>query len=224
MLSLTNILSIQPRRVDFRTQTNADWIDGLLVYGSGDGGIESGPTNIGNGALTIASVDASTLLGAHVVVVTSLQGVTRFSVTDPSGSITAEGVAGLPVYAAGITFTLAQGATSFAVGDTFAIGVLPVPIDITDIGFDMQVRASATTPTIVLTATSHPDDDDTDQTLVTGGEGGQLALRVLQPAMAASRFAPGSYVYDILASADGLTVPAFFGTITHVDGVTRLPI
>lgn len=219
----TNILSIQPREINFRTATNADWLDGLLCWQAGAGGVVAGAANVGNGSLTVEGVATGTALGAHILEITSLDGIPRFTVADPGGTVTARGVAGTQLYAGGITLTLSSGSTMFAVGDTYAVGVLPVPIDITGIAFDLQVRQSATSANVQLSATSRQPDPTQAPTIIAGGSGGQVALRVLRAALARERFAPGSYVYDILASADGLRVQAFYGVIQHVDGVTFLP-
>lgn len=219
---MSNLALIQPQRVDFRTSTNADWLDGLpLIAQAGAGGVVAGGGNVGNGALALASVAVGTALGAHLVAVTAVGGATRLTVTDPSGEVTAQGVVGLPLYAAGLTFTLAQGATPFAVEDTFAISVLPTPIDLTGLRFDLQARASATDPAIAMSASTA----DPVPTILAGTTGGNIAMRKLRASLARSVFQPGAYVYDLLASdpATGLAVPAFYGTLEHVDGVTFLP-
>jgi hypothetical protein len=137
--------------------------------------------------------------------------------------VTARGIAGTPIYAAGITLTLSPASVPFAVGDTFAVGVLPVPIDITGIQFDLHVRSTATSANVQLAATSAQPDPAVAPTIVTGGAGGQVAMRVLRASLDRARFVPGAYVYDMIASADGLRVTAFYGVLQHVDGVTFLP-
>lgn len=216
----TNITAIQPREINFRTQANADWLDGLIVWQAGAGGIVAGGTNSGNGGLVIASVAPQAQLGHHILSVTSLDGVPRFTIEHPNGSVTA-GVVGLPLVAGGMTLTLGQGSRPFAVDDTFVIAVLPVPVDLTGISFTYQARLSVGDPNVALAASSAPSDGSTP-TILTGTTGGQISMNVPRTAMARSRFTPASYVYDILASADGRTVPAFFGTHEHVDGVTYL--
>jgi len=218
----TNILDIQPREQNFRTQANADWLDGLLIWQAGAGGVVAGAANAGNGALTVASVAASTALGAHIVTVTSLDGVPRITAQDPAGNVTARGVVGLPLFAGGVIFTVSSGSKAFAVGDTFAVGVLPVPIDIAGIQFDLQLRSAKTAANVRLTATSRPTEPSIPATIAVGTQGGQIALRVLSPALSPDKLPVETYVYDIIASADGLKVPAFFGTVEHVAGVTHL--
>lgn len=218
----TNILSIQPRRQNFRTSTNADWLDGLFISQTGAAGIVAGADNVGNGSLAVASVSAGVAAGVYSVSVTSLDNSPRITVQDPDGAVIGKGVAGLQFYAAGITLTLTKGSTAFAVDDTFFISVLPTPIDITGIDFDLQIRLSATDPNVRFSATSHPASSSVVPTIALGGPAGTIALRILTPAMSPDKFPPGTYVYDLLASADGVRVVAFYGTIEHVSGVTFL--
>ncbi|WP_407529449.1 hypothetical protein [Methylobacterium oryzisoli] len=219
----TQIVDIQARRVDFDTQSNADWLDGLLLWKAGAGGVVAGATNTGNGALTVASVDAGTALGHHVVSVTSIDNMPRITVQAPDGSVTARGVAGLPLYAGGITFTLAQGSTPFAVDDTFAIGVLRTPVDITGLRFVLQARLTRTSANVAFVADSAPGGFIAP-TIAAGGTNGTIALAVPRAMMSPDRFAPSTYVHDILAidPESGRVVPAFFGEIAHAYGVTQL--
>lgn len=220
----TQIADIQARRVDFDTQTNADWLDGLMLWKAGAGGVVEGAENKGNGALTVASVDPAAALGHHVVSVTSIDNIPRITVQAPDGTVTARGVAGLPLYAGGITFTLAQGITPFAVDDTFAIGVLPVPIDITGLRFVLQARLSPTSANVAFVADSAPPGS-LAPTIAVDGPNGAIALAVPRALMAPARFAPDTYRHDILAidPETGRVVPAFFGEIAHAHGVTQLP-
>ena len=220
----TNLLAIQPRQVDFGTQTNDDWLDGLIVWQAGQGGIVAGAANAGTGALTIQSVAPQAALGAHIVTITSLDGIPRVTVTDPAGAVTGRGVVGTAFYAGGITLTLSAGSTPFAVDDTFAVTVLPVPVDITGLRFDLQARVTPLSANVALSASSAPADGSTP-TIIAGTTGGQVSMRVLRSALTRDRFTPGSYVYDIVATdpVANLTRRAFYGTITHVDGVTFLP-
>lgn len=219
----SNIFAIQPREINFRTQTNADWIDGLVVWQAGQGGVVAGAGNAGNGALTINAIAPQASVGHHIVTVTSLDGIPRITVQRPDGAVTAAGVVGLPLNAEGVNFTLASGTIAFSVDDTFAIEVLQAPIDISGLTFTLQARLTQNSANVVLSATSVPTDG-TPPTILIGNTGGQVALRMRQSAMQRSAFAPGTYVYDILATDPliNLTVPAFFGTIEHVDGVTHL--
>lgn len=219
----TQIGSIIPRRIDFRTQTNTDWLDGLLVWTAGAGGVVAGAGNVGNGALVVASVDPGAALGAHIVSITSTDGVTRLTVEAPDGTVTARGVVGLPVYAAGIRFTLSAGSTPFAIDDTFAIGVLPVSVDVTGLRFVMDARLTAQTANVALRADSAPEAGT--PTIATGGTGGTIGMVVPASRMDASVFAPAVYVYDIIAvdPETGRKTPVFYGSIEHVYGATLIP-
>lgn len=214
---MSNLGLIQAQRQDFLTAQNSAWLDGLPIIGRpGSGGAVAGSANLGNGSLTVSAVDAGTEQGVHVVQVTGIaSGLTYVTVTDPDGVVTGQGVVGLPFVAGGLHLALAQGSTPLAVGDTFAVSVLPVPIDVSGLAFTLDARASATSGTFAFQASSAASP----QTIVAGTAGGNLAMRLLQPAMAA--VVPGSYPYNILATdpvadPNGLSpVTAFYGLITH---------
>lgn len=213
---MSNLALIQPRPITFRTSQNTDWLDGLPIIGQpGQGGIVAGSTNVGNGALVVASVAAGTKRGVHVVTITSVSGgLTRFTVSGPTGVVSAQGAVGAQIYAGGILLSLSQGATPFAVGDTFAISVLPVPLDISGLTFALDARAAKGSATVMLQALSAPKDGSTS-TIVAGTTGGNVAMRVPRATMA--RCPPGTYPFDLLATdpVTGLTVTAFYGVIKH---------
>ena len=212
---MSNLALIQPQRVDFDTTQATDWLDGLPMIGTpGLGGAVAGAANVGNGALTVSSVAAGTAYGAHVAAVTAIAGgLTYLSVTDPNGIITAQGVAGTAVYAAGITFQLTPGATAFAPGDSFAIAIVPQPVDITGLQFDLDARQSVGAATIALQATSAGQNP----AIANGGPLGVIAMVIARAAMARLPVKPEGYPYGITASdpATGLRVPAFYGLIHH---------
>ncbi|MGU3386943.1 hypothetical protein ACLBYG_20700 [Methylobacterium sp. D53M] len=212
---MSNLALIQPQRVDFDTTQLTDWLDGLPMIGTpGPGGTVAGAANLGTGALAVGGVAAGTSYGAHTVTVTAIAGgLTYLAVTDPAGLVTGQGVVGAPLYAAGITLTVAQGATPFAVGDSFAVSVLPVAVDITGLRFDLDARASVGDLSIALRATS----TGTLPTIVTGGAGGTVAMQVPQAVMAQLPPKPDGYPYAIVATdpVTGLKVPAFYGLIHH---------
>ena len=213
---MSNLALIQPRPITFRTSQNTDWLDGLPIIGQpGQGGVVAGSANVGNGALMVTAVSVGAKRGVHILAITSVAGgLAAFSVTNPSGVVTGQGVAGVQTYAGGLTLALTQGATQFAVGDTFAVSVLPVPIDISGLTFSLDARATKNAATVMLQAFSAPADGSAP-TIVAGTTGGNLAMRVLRTTMA--RCPPGTYPFDILATdpATGLTVTAFYGLIKH---------
>jgi hypothetical protein len=213
---VSNLALIPLQPADFDTQQNCDWLDGLPMIGSpGFGGSNAGADNVGQGSLAVAGVDVGAAYGAHVVAVTGIAGgQTYLSVTDPEGIVTGRGVAGLPLYAAGLSLTLSavSGQAALAVGDTFAVAVIPVPVDITGLRFDLDARVSRGAATVAMAASTA----DATPTIVTGGAAGTVAMRRLRAAMA--RCPVGDYPYTITATdpGTGLTVPAFYGTIHHV--------
>ena len=163
---------------------------------------------------TIGSLAPQTALGSHELeIVEAGSGPARFVVRDPSGSLTQIGLVGTSVSAGGITFSLAQ-STAFAVGDTFTIGVLPTPVDITGIAFALMLRRSASAATVSLSASTATG------TIGNGGLSGIAAMAVPQATMAA--LAAGSYPYDLVASADGYSLVVRAGTVTHRQGITTL--
>ncbi len=222
----TQIGAIQPRQINFRIQGNADWLDGLLIWQALAGGVIPGSANVGNGTVTVSSVDPSAMLGAHTLGVTSLAGgQTYITSSDPNGSVTGKGAVGLPLYAGGITLSVARGAVAFAAGDSFAIGVLPGPIDITGLRFVLQVRAAKTSAVVLFEADSAPVTGD--PMIATGGTAGSIAMAVPQEVLAASRLAQsgsGTYFHDILAvdPASGRKVVAFYGSLEFDNGVTLI--
>lgn len=219
----TNIAAIQAQPLDFRLQGNTDWIDGLpVVSQAGSAGVVHGALNTGNGALTVATVNPATSLGAHVVTVTSIQdGLTLITTQDPAGNVTARGVVGAAVYADGITFTLAAGSTPFALNDSYAISILALPIDLTGLTFALQVRASPASATVLLAASSGSIGGAAAMIAV-APTAGAIAMNVPKAVM--GRLPIGEYVYDLLATdpVAGRTVVVFYGTITHAAGVTAL--
>ncbi|MGU3668020.1 hypothetical protein ACLBX9_27855 [Methylobacterium sp. A49B] len=213
---MSNLALIRPRQIVFRTSQNTDWLDGLpIINQPAGGGVVALLGNVGNGALTLASVAVGTRMGPHVAAITAVAGgLAQFTVTDPLGVVTAQGVVGSALYAGGLTFTLAQGTTPFAVSDSFAVSVLPGPLDITGLRFDLDARASKGAATQVLVASSAPADGSA-ATIVAGTTAGTTAMRVLKATMA--RCPVGEYPFDILATdpVTGLTVTAFYGVIKH---------
>lgn len=219
---MSNLALIQPQSVDFDTTQITDWLDGLPMIGApGLGGSMAGLHNVGNGEIVVAAIGAGTPYGAHVAAVTGIAGgLTRISVTAPDGMVTASGVVGLPLYAAGISFTLAQGATPFAVGDSFAISVVPVPIDLTGLRFDLDARVSVSAASIALQATSGGQNP----TIANGGLGGTIAMAVPKAIMARTPVKPDGYPYAITATDPdtSLTVPVFYGLIHHTANARQI--
>ena len=79
---------------------------------------------------------------------------------------------------------------------TFASG--GTPIDITGIAFHLQMRPAAGSPEIDL------DLSTANGALTNGGATGVLSL--IAPVAALQEIAPGAYVADLVATADGATI------------------
>ena len=219
----TNILLIQPRRQDLRTSTTEDWTDAFPLVRAGPAAVVAGISNQGDGSLVVSDVAAYAELGPHLVTVTSaVSGVFLFSVSEPGGSLIGRGMAGATVTVGGLTLTLTPGSRPFAVGDSWGVQPSNPLIDDTGIDYLLHVRQSQTSPVVTLEATSRPPGG-TLQTLIPGGGSGVPTLLVLASAMSPSRFPPGSYVYELLALADGRRKSAYFGNLEHVAGVAYLP-
>ncbi len=104
--------------------------------GSGDHGVIAGATfaataaavagsgNTGNGAMGAVTVTAGAKPGVYVLEITAAAAnAGAFRVTDPTGIFVDDGDVAAAFSAGGLAFTLADGATDFVVGDTFAITV-----------------------------------------------------------------------------------------------------
>lgn len=212
----TQILAI-PQTSDplnFETRTNTSWIDAFAIAMAGDAVGYPVAGNAGVATITVGGVAPQTVLGSHIVrVVDVAGGVTRFTVTDPAGTLTGVGTVGSPTVAGGVILTVMPGITPLAVGDTFILGVLPRPLDLTGIDLDLMARRYAGGP-ILLTASTRT----APPTIINGGVGGQIAMRVSETTMSA--LAPDTYIYDLVASADDRRVLVRSGVIVHVPGST----
>lgn len=222
----TQIGAIQARQVNFRIQSNSDWLDGLLIWQSQAGGTIPGTSNVGNGTANVLAVDPGTALGGHTLSVSAVaDGLTYITVSDPAGTVTGRGVVGLPLYAGGVTVRASSGSVAFVAGDTFAIGVLPGPIDITGLRFVLQVRTSKVSAVVLLEADSAPAVGN--PMIAVGGAAGTIAMAVPQEILSASRLAQtgaGTYFYDIIAvdPTSGRKVVAFYGTLEFDNGVALI--
>ena len=216
MSNLAPIQLIQPQRVDFDTTQATDWLDGLpMIVTPSLGGVLAGPSNVGQGSL-VASVAPGTALGVHKVTVAALvNGLIDLTVSDPAGTITGFGIAGLPFYAGGLIVNLTQltGQTALAVDDTFAVSAVPTPVDLTSLQFDLDARMSAGAASIALQATSGGQNPG----IASGGPLGVIAMAVNRATMARLPVKPEGYPYAITATdpVTGLKVPAFYGLIHH---------
>ncbi len=80
--------------------------------------------NTGNGTVGAIGVDNTAITGDYTVTITeaAADGGT-FSVVDPNGADVGAGTVGVEFVGGGLTFTIADGATDFAVNDSWTIAV-----------------------------------------------------------------------------------------------------
>lgn len=89
--------------------------------------------NTGNGTMGAVTVTAGAKLGVYkLTVITAASNAGVFSVEDPDGNIVDMGNVAAAFSSGGLAFTLADGATDFAVGDQFNITVTATTL--TDVG------------------------------------------------------------------------------------------
>ena len=95
----------------------------------------AGASNVGDGVMGAVVVDAAggAMVGDYILTVTSASAnAGDFTVKDPSGAIVNTGTVAVAFATGGLAFTLADGATDFAVGDVFVITVSgeQLPVDL----------------------------------------------------------------------------------------------
>lgn len=80
--------------------------------------------NTGNGVMGSITVDSKAITGTYVLTITSAAANGgKFLLVDPLGAEVGEGTVGVAFSGGGLSFTLADGATDFAVDDAFTIAV-----------------------------------------------------------------------------------------------------
>jgi len=100
----------------------------LGLLSSGAASSAAGGSNVGNGTMGTVTVTSPAQVGAYVLTVTAAAAnAGTFSVVAPDGSSVGTGTVAVAFSAGGLAFTLADGATDFAVNDTFTITVTKVP-------------------------------------------------------------------------------------------------
>lgn len=84
------------------------------------------PGNTGNGVFGAITVGAGSLPGTYrLLVIAAAAAAGTFQLEDPDGVLVEIGTVGVAFSSGGLSFTLADGATDFAVGDGFTIAVDP---------------------------------------------------------------------------------------------------
>lgn len=95
---------------------------GKVTLGAGSSSADGG--NTGNGTMGAITVGALAQAGDYVLTITeAATNAGTFQVVDPQGDVVGLGVVGAAFSGGGISFTLADGGTDFAVGDSFTITV-----------------------------------------------------------------------------------------------------
>ena len=96
----------------------------------------AGGGNTGNGTMGAIVVGALALVGDYVLTITAAAANGGdFEVKDPQGDVVGTGSVGAAFDGGGLGFTLADGSTDFAVGDTFTITVAVGSAKFTPIAF-----------------------------------------------------------------------------------------
>jgi len=81
-------------------------------------------TNTGNGTMGTVTVSGTAEVGTYTLCISkAASNAGDFVVINPSGNVVGNGTVAVAYSAAGLAFTLADGATDFVVGDTFSIAV-----------------------------------------------------------------------------------------------------
>ncbi len=95
---------------------------GKITLGAGSSAAGGG--NTGNGAMGAITVGANAQVGDYVLTITKAAvDAGDFQVVDPQGDVIGVGAVGAAFSGGGLSFTLADGAADFVVGDTFTITV-----------------------------------------------------------------------------------------------------
>jgi hypothetical protein len=105
----------------------------------------------------------------------------------------------------------------FQVGGTGspALGVAPQQLDLRGIDFNMYVRRSPSDNEVLMTASTD------DHTLSVGAFPDYGFLLFAVPLASMQKRLPGTYVADVVATADGLTRRCLVISLTIVEGITR---
>lgn len=97
---------------------------GLIATASGSAVATADAGNTGNGTMGAITVGAGAIDGDYTLTITAEDAdAGDFNVTDPNGAEVGTGTVGVEFDAGGLTFTLADGAEDFDVGDSFTIAV-----------------------------------------------------------------------------------------------------
>lgn len=114
----TGIGGVGTYTVDTSQTASSTTITATSAEATADGG------NTGNGAMGAITVDNNAIAGDYVLTVTkAASDAGDFQVVDPNGNVVGLGTVGVAFSGGGLSFTLADGATDFAVGDKITITI-----------------------------------------------------------------------------------------------------
>jgi hypothetical protein len=95
---------------------------GRVLYGAASAAAQAG--NTGNGTMGAITMAAGALPGVYrLEIIAAAANAGTFNVFDPNGAFIGQGTVAVAFAGGGLAFTLADGATDFAVGDGFNITV-----------------------------------------------------------------------------------------------------
>ena len=208
---MTNILilpAFDGSATEFVVTNNSDWYDAIFfpAMGSPPSVTLSGSTVETSNALTVSSTAAL----ATGMPISPSPGIPNGAFIDAIISATQVTMRDFEGYVLYCT------ATDNKIGITFQ----QVPMDLTDIEFVANIRLKAGGPESFMTIQT------SDGSFNNGGPSGTLAFAIsadIEASPSMTRLQPGSYVMDIVAIADGVTINLFPegpATVTVLDGVT----
>lgn len=91
---------------------------------AGGAGVATAGTNTGNGTVGAITVSGTAQTGTYkLTITTAAVNAGDFQVVDPQGDVVGMGRVGVAFTGGGLSFTLADGAVDFVVGDSFTIAV-----------------------------------------------------------------------------------------------------
>jgi hypothetical protein len=204
---MTNILllpTFSGTGTSFSITTTGDWNDAIFFTAPGSPPPISmlGALASSNATVTVVST-AGLIPGQPIATIPGIPAGTFIGTIPTSQTLTLVDVNSSPVLA---TITDAEANLTFQ----------PLPLDLTGIEFIAQMRSSAASAAVYLTAQT------SDGTFNNGGTSGVLAFNIPQATL--SNIFPAVYVFDIVAIADGHTLNLFPegpGTISLGLGVTQ---
>lgn len=101
----------------------AGHVVGVVVTGTGTA--TAGGGNTGDGTMGTVTVGAGAMAGDYTLnIIEAATNAGNFELIDPQGDVAGIGTVAVAFSGGGLSFTLADGATDFAVGDTFNIAVV----------------------------------------------------------------------------------------------------